>query len=151
MIDMTKSPPTITFNDHVMENHLSLLKRGEPDEYGDSTYDYRKLQDFTLELMHFASVSYQSAGGDGVTRPLSEFSAEERRLYYPFAFMLACIDGNAFRTGQLNPIFADPDAPPSEESISQYIPNAWKIIRANSGDLDEVRGMIAAAGLGESE
>lgn len=146
VIDFTKEPPEITFNDYVMRNHLPLLVPqndvGEGRE-GVCTYDYRELQRFCRELMHWSDVPYDPRKGD---RSLEDFSEEERRLYYPFAFVLACLDGNAFRTGHLNPILENgANIAPTPETISHYIPDAWAIIRSNGGTLDEVRGLIRNA------
>jgi hypothetical protein len=144
MTDFTSDPPTISFTDHEMREMLSLLKpRAETGEGGNHVcvYSLPELRQFTLDLMHYVDISYQRR----LDAPPLSLTDDEKRLHYPFAFMLACVAGNAFRTGQLNPVFENPDGPPSPETISAYTEDAVRIIRANSGDNAEVAAMIRKA------
>lgn len=124
-----------------------ILERedGEEDYH---MYDLDELRTFTLSLMHYLHIPYDSRvdrSKESRTK-LSEFTEEEKSLYYPFAFILACLDGNAFRVGHLNSILENGETiSPSPETINQYIPDAYNIINANSGDLDEIRDIIFAA------
>lgn len=143
MINHTTDPPTVRFNEHTKTKFFDLLK---PALHGDThVYELRPLADLAHNLMHWLFIGYDDRSHiDEPLRDLADFSDEERRLYYPFAFMLACLDGNAFRTGQLNTILEDcpQDSP---ETITQYIPDAYRIIKANSGNLVEIKIIIAQA------
>lgn len=148
ILDSTTEPPTIRLNEWCKREWFSLLQpmnslgNGDDREY---VYDVPALVELTRNLMARLCIPYDAhTRPDEPLRELADFSEEERRLYYPFAFMLACLAGNAFRTGQLNAILENPQED-SPETISQYIPDAYRIITANSGTLAEVRTMITQA------
>lgn len=90
-------------------------------------YDLKELQKFTANLMHWSMLSYDKGVGDGRNpvegerHKIEEFSIEEICLYIPFAFMLACVDGNAFPC-----------------CVQSYIPDAHNIILRNGWKQDEL-------------
>ena len=148
MLDYTSDPPTLVITEYTKTNDFDLLRPQPRDDHGEivHVYDMRALADMTRDLMGTLSIPYDNrVYPEEPRRKLADFSEAEKRLYLPFAFILACLDGNAFRTGQLNPIFENPDGPASPETISQYIPDAYHIMEANSATSDELFALVENA------
>lgn len=150
-LNYTSKPAMAHIGEPVKSCEFALLvsqnETGEGEDK-ESAYKIDDLTELTTNLMGLLGIPYDRPSVSDGRDKLEDFTAEERKLYYPFAFMLACLDGNCFRTGQLNGIVENGDKlPPSPETISYYIPDAYHIIKANSGNLDEVRELIKAAAL----
>lgn len=124
-------PWTIELTDREMVGALvqPLSIEGEGDNRV-HVFSLKAIEQLTFHLMDVVRVTYRRSSEEH--RDLADFSEDERRLYYPFAFMLACLDGNAFRGSDL-------------DLVSQYIPDAARLILDNSGTLEEVRNMIERA------
>jgi hypothetical protein len=141
------NPPTAHVGADENAEYFTLLQPSAIINGGESyVYEIPALVTLTYNLMELLSISYQ-AREDDPANPVPDYAhltAEQQRLYYPFAFMLACLQGNAFRPGQLAALM-DNESVGSDELITQYIPDAIRIITANSGTLDEVREMIRVA------
>ena len=144
--DYTVNPPTATFNEYVKTKYLSLLKpmgeytwKGKDWQGNDAqeklyVYDLNELQKFTTNLMGWSMVSYDSGIGEGRValegekNKIEEFTIEEIKLYIPFAFMLACVDSNAFSA-----------------CVESYIPDAHNIILRNGWKQDELQSETLCA------
>lgn len=141
-------PDKIAIGQHQKLNDFPLLgidKLETENNHTYFTYNRKQLIDMTLHLMRVLEIAYDPR--DYIAdRKLEDFSEDERKLYYPFAFMLACLAGNAFRNGHSNGILENGEnLPDTPETISQYIPDAYHIIKANSGNNDEVKKMMEIA------
>ncbi len=132
LTDFTADPPTIHIGEPYRRQYLNLLVPGKVTGKGETknyTYELGELQEFTLHLMHLVNVPFDPCDRVTVDKTkLDDFTVAEKHLLYPFAFLLACLSGNAF-----------------DEAIEQYIPAAYRIIRSNQWDMDAVRKMIATA------
>lgn len=121
LIDTLKNPATVTFMPS--EQHdLTLLKEGVPhvpSEYAEvlgfedtpstgQQYDLLEVRQLTRTLMSKMMINYDKP--DSV-RKLETFDEVERERLKPFAFFLACLDGNSF-----------------DGCIEQYIPDAYAIL-----------------------
>lgn len=131
LTNYTTDPWTIELTDSEIAGTLVQPLSVEGD--GDNrvhVFSLRAVEQLAFHLMDIVHVAYRRSPRDH--RDLADFSDEERRLYYPFAFMLACLDGNAFRGG-------------ANDFVFQYIPDAERLILDNSGTLEEVREMLKRA------
>lgn len=143
LTDYTTDNPTITISSDIKDGELRLLAPGQQTD-DRHTYSLIELVNLTRSLMSWTRIPYDVPPGD--SKSLDDFTDDERKLYYPFAFLLACLDGNAFRTGHLNAILEGGDKlPPTQETISAYIPDAYRIIKANGGTFEEARDLIENA------
>lgn len=118
----------LTVNEFVKTNHLNLLvpleeeltegvdENGEPWTEKTYTYELEELRKFLDSLSYWAVHNYRVSEIKQI-----EFTEEQKKLYLPMAFMMACIDGNAF-----------------PGLIEQYIPDAVSIIRDNGWDDEAV-------------
>lgn len=111
--DFSTDNPTITISSDLKDGDLRLLASSQQTDDGRHTYGLNELARFTRDLMQWVRIPYDIRAGEGNDKKtLNDFTDEERRLYYPFAFVLACLDGNAFRTGHLNAILENGDQLP---------------------------------------
>lgn len=148
LIDFSTTPPTVRLTESAKADEFALL-RPQPIETGDGAtehvYELAVLGRLTRSLMNALKISYDR-WPEEKRRELTDFSDAEKQLYYPFAFMLACLDGNAFRAGQLNAAFDSSQVwLPPPETITQYIPDACHILSRNSAPPAALEGMVRQA------
>ena len=143
MLNYNTEPPTLTINEFVKTTMLDMLKPmgehmdegigydGKPYSEKLYKYDVIQLRKFAYQLMHWIDCNYQRCHIDNIPERdnLENFTEEEQQLYLPMAFMLACLDGNAFPA-----------------CIKEgYIQDAYKIAKLNGWDIDMVRNMAETA------
>jgi hypothetical protein len=139
MLNYDDDPPTLTINEFVKTTMLDMLKpMGEHIQHSETTdgkhysekiykYDVIQLREFAYQLMHWIDCNYQRCNVDNIPERdnLEDFTEEEKQLYLPMAFMLACADGNAFPA-----------------CIQEgYTQDAYKMARLNGWDVDMVRNL----------
>lgn len=142
MIDFTKEPPEFRCNQYVKDKFLPRHQADSTETYpnGEVEYifDYNKMIEDTKAAMHLLGIPYASHRDD-TSRKADSFSEEENKFFAPFAFMLCCLDGNAFCT------------PEQPEHMHQYVADAYNVMRSNregSSEEDfreELRGYIENA------
>ena len=134
MLDYTTDPPTLTINQYMKDRTFELLMPSPHQHPTEIVHQYSvpELRKLTFSLMHYLDIAYDGRraedDGGGSDHKLEELSSEERQFYRPFAFLLACLDGNAFPA-----------------MIDQYIPDACNIVGANGWKMDDIRTKILAA------
>lgn len=123
MLDYTTNPPVWRFNQHTFETYLAPLQPRRSEGPDGPAYEIAipAAREALRYLMHMLDLPYDARG---VSDKRESFSASEQRLLYPYAFMLACLDGNAF-TGE------------NAETVTAYIPDAFHVIRANRPHLSD--------------
>jgi hypothetical protein len=98
--------------------HYTMTK---PDD-GDAVFEIEGGPAFTVpEMAHHFDWPYTIRRPDEGFKPLDSFTEEQKRLLYPFALVLACLDGNAFVNHE-NPEF---------DLVLQYIPSVFAVLDQN--------------------
>jgi hypothetical protein len=129
MLDYTRDPPVYSFNQNVHDEHYAKLASAKQvDHHGEVAYEIEipKAREGLRWFMHVLDMPYDLRRGEP-----RDFNDEEKALLMPFAYVLACLDGNAF-----------------EMCIPGYIGDAFALIKANCGGytdeqvFDEMRSML---------
>lgn len=115
--------------DWMQNGTLADLKGGGRAEYsivapkrGDAYFEIEDGPRFDLsELRDAISVPYTIPAPEGGFRPLSSFTEAQIEALYPFALVLACLDGNAFVNREK----------PENDLVRQYVPDAFAALDMN--------------------
>lgn len=73
------------------------------------------------DLRRHIHTPYDVGVPEGGLRPLGTFTEAEIRALYPFALVLACLDGNAFVNIDV----------PENDLVRQYVPDAHEALKSN--------------------
>lgn len=69
------------------------------------------------------------------TKTLSDLTEDEKKVLYPYALVLAALDGNTYIGKHLD----------MADSIEQYIPDVHAVLEANGLDISTMRDVISRA------
>ena len=108
---------------------LENLKDGGRVEYsivgpkgGEAYFEFEDGPTLDLaELRHSISVPYTVPKPEGGFRKLDSFTEAQIEAIYPFALVLACLDGNAFVNREK----------PEFDLVRQYVPEAFAVLDMN--------------------
>lgn len=115
MMDFRSNPPRYKMTDATKRDYFDPLVPTRVPGSKESGFqiEIKPAVEAINKLMRIFNVSYEVPEMDD-----PKLTEDERKLLYPFAFTLACLDGNAFNT-------------PSVDTVWSYTSDAYKIIASN--------------------